>query len=317
MRQCPQCGRTNVDNESICQRCGHTFPPEPIRMYLLRNSPIFTVAALFTVLVFYLLTAVKESQTTVVNGTLLINSSTVVNPTQGLINSGNFTYSILIQPGTIFKIVPFMPEIHVGELLIFTLLSCFLILFGIIAILINDLLEISNGSPSISYQFFYFLLLTFIVLLGVYLYSIFTIEFIYIIFFICWVFYIHISVKFMLWLARCSKEVKYRYIGLIVILHFLISLGASLAILLYGGSYIKPLQDSNLTVTLVVGILGSVIIIFFIFIFILFAGLSIGCAMFYQKVKDHINSYPHGICAQIREIPEDFIQNCIEIFLLR
>jgi len=167
------------------------LPPEPIREYLLRNSPIFTVGALFTALTFYLLGLVKQSQLSVINGTVSIIS--LSNDSQNIVKPGNFTYAISLQPSSLFQNSFAIPFIPLNETLILAFLNCFLILCGIIGVLLKDLYVVSRGNPQIYHVFVFFLLISFIILNVFYILSNFLNESVYFVFFGFWVIYGYIT----------------------------------------------------------------------------------------------------------------------------
>jgi hypothetical protein len=315
MVRCPECYGINTDDNLNCRYCGCELPPEPIREYLLRNSPIFTIAALFTALTFYLLTLVKESQATQINGTILINSILPINGTQEIIKPGNFSYTILIQPGILFQ-KSFILPIPPNEELILAFLSCFLILFGVICALLVDLKKSTKGNPQIYHVFLFLLLASFVSLIIIYILSFFFTESLYFLFFTCWVAYIFLILVCWKWIFNYIRKKKYFKAFLFTL--FTITLPSSILYLIFAyNKLILSLNNPNLEYSLAIGIIGSTIISIIILFYTSFSALVLLIVLIlakgFRKILIHARLHPNGKVAEIISIPHDFIEICKDI----
>ena len=318
MIRCRDCGGANPDENTICQYCAQDLPPEPVREYLLRNSPIFTVGALFTALTFYLLGLVKQSQLSVINGTVSIISLSQ-NNSQTIIKPGNFTYVISLQPGSIFQNSFAIPFIPLNETLILAFLACFLILCGIIGVLLKDLYKVSRGNPQIYHVFVFFLLTSFVVLNIFYILSNFLNESVYFVFFGFWVIYGYITL--ICWKITIKYIKKPEYVIATV---FLIVVGSIFLIyvMIYPVQhYVPTLNNQSLEITLSICLIITVLMSIMILSWTLFLGgmliLAFIIARIIKMLIKYSKSHPNGIISRYMSVPNDFIENCKEIFSFR
>lgn len=309
MIRCRECNGVNSDDSLHCQYCGSNLPPEPIREFLVRNSPMFTIAALFTALTFYLSTLVKDSQATTINGTLSLTPIISSNISQVSLASENLTYSILLQPTTIFQRSPIAP-ISPDEFLVFALLSSFLILCGIFVILILDLLNSARSNPNISHEFFYLLLVTFILFMIFYFYSMHLVEFTYYIFFGFWILWIFFSVKYAILLTK--NKIKHIYLSFFA--YLLVAIIILYLVITTGINQISQITDINLKVTIAVGIIGTLIVFAIVYVMVF---ITLVYSILQKKLSLQIKSDIKKFFVYMAKAPRDFVENCIDILYLR